>query len=141
MGQLKLLYSLMLITIFSMGIVGYAIHYADDNNAAVKLNNESGFESFVADTQSEVINLKNNVNDSSKAISESDISDASGTIGRPAIFEVIGSFKNILVSISNLTKKYIGANPIINYSLTLISIFIAISIALYFWKTFKGDPE
>jgi len=141
MGQLKLLAGLMFIALFSIAIVGYVINFAVDNDSAVSLENEDGFNTFTTEIKTEVINLKNTVNSSSSAISEADISDASGTIGRPAIFETMGTFPKIISSIARLVKKYIGENPIVTYAFTLLSIFIAISVVLYFWKTFKGNPD
>lgn len=141
MGQLKLLASLMMIALFSMAIVGYVINYSNDNDAIVNLGDEDDFSTFTTEIQSEVIDLKDEVNSSSEAISDADISDASGTIGRPAIFETMGTFPSIVKSIFNLSTKYLGDNPIITYAFTLVSIFIAISIVLYFWKTFKGNPD
>jgi len=141
MGQLKLIATLMFIALFSMAIVGYAINFAGDNNAVISLDNEDGFDTFTSEVQTDIIDLKNEVNSSSKAISEADIGDASGTINRPAIFETMGDFPKVLNLIINLVKQQFGNNPIITFAFTLLSIFIGISVVLYFWKTFKGSPD
>jgi len=46
MGQIKFLISLAFITLFTIAVVSYAVGFANDNNVAVSLANNSDFDGF-----------------------------------------------------------------------------------------------
>jgi len=143
MGQIKLTTNIIMVALFSLAILVFAINFASDNNSEVSLADDSDFVSIKDNLISEVGSFKDSVNSSSSSFMTTTLEqgDQSGSTG--------GQFK---VSLSNLKdiavftakgsfEKIFGQDTsfgIFFATLSAILIFIA---ALYAWKSWRGNPD
>ena len=144
MGQIKFITSLMLISLFAIAIVSYAIDFGDDNDAVIKLGDNPEFTSL----NSKIINDQDayliTTNQSGTSIFQSQIERAGVTTTTGQVFQQIGTiintFKSVIGTINNnlLGGKGGGFGVIFTGFVTLISI-IGILVA---WKTWVGrNPD
>ncbi len=146
MGQIKFMASLVFITIFTIAIVSYGIGFANDNDVAVSLSNNSDFSGFDS-TLIEVSKTGfNELNSSGVGFAESEL-DAQDfafrtggvlkQLGRNsstvAVYQTLGVIQNTIFG-----GKGGGFGVIIN---SLIFMLGLISL-LYVYKTWIGrNPD
>ena len=73
MGSIKFAANIIMISLFTIAIITFATNFGVDNNSAVRLDNDSSFESIRSDMSLEVANQKIDANSSSKSFSTSTI--------------------------------------------------------------------
>lgn len=144
MGQIKWVSGLVMVIIFSIAVLSYALNFADVNNAPVGLRNDSAF----SDLQSALINeagpSSKNISNASQAFFNSSIEAGSETFVTGGTFKAVGkTFKEVIPSIFTVISKYLfGGNTTFAVILTFIAILFAIIAILYIVKTWKGgNPD
>jgi|TARA_Y100000310_G_scaffold30186_1_gene28728 hypothetical protein len=144
MGQIKFITAMVMISLCSIALMGYVINFGDDNDALVKLEDNSEFTNLNTNLNTEIKTYANTTNASGISIFDSKIEsqEVTTTTGNPLqqISTIFNSFKLIANTINNvlLGGKDGGFGIIFTGFITLISI-IGILVA---WKTWVGrNPD
>ena len=144
MGQIKFITSMMLITLFTIAIVSYAINFGDDNDAVIKLGDDSGFSSLKSSLDSDVLTYTTTTNSSATSIFQNKIESQEVTTTTGNTIQQIGSlFNSFKTILGTITNKLLGGKGsefgiIMTGFIALMSI-IGILLA---WKTWIGrNPD
>lgn len=144
MGQKDLVITLMLISIFSLALINYSIKFGIDNSAPINIANDSDLSDFSTTTGSELITYSVEINGTSRAFQESEVTDASDTTKTGTTFKEkenspINAFKTIMQL--GYQKIFGGGESFYPVFALVIATVVFIGI-VYAWKTWKGgNPE
>ena len=144
MGQIQWTISLVLIGLFSIAIIGFALNFALDNNAAVKISNDPEISGLYSDSVSGIEGFNDGSSDSYASIINSSI-EAEGTttqsVGQFAITpaNVVGVTTNIL---RVGYRKIFGSGEGFGLFITTFLGLIVFITGLLLWKTWAGrNPD
>ena len=100
MGQIKFITSMMLITLFTIAIVTYTINFGNDNDAVIKLGDDSEFSSLKSNLDSDVVTYKTTTNQSAKSIFQTKIEsqEVTTTTGNTDIATVSYTVSQLLIT-------------------------------------------
>lgn len=144
MGQIQWTISLVLIGLFSIAVIGFAMNFAIDNNAPINLASDPEISSLYLETKGNVSGFSGGAEDTYESIISSTIEPEGSTLGSAGPFaitpmNVIGVVKNILNV--GYTKVF-GGNSGFGLFLTAFLGMIVFITALLIWKTLAGrNPE
>lgn len=144
-SQIQWTVSWVMIALFTVAIITFAVSFASDNESPVTISNDPELSSFSTKINTELDAFSLNGTTTSGSILNSTISptSASGTLTTLNPFSLtfgnfIGVSKNILeVGYS----KIFGNNQGFQIFLSTFIIMIGIITALLIWKTFRGQPD
>jgi len=144
MGQIKFISSLLFILLFTISVVSYSIDFGTDNNASVRLSNDSDFVNLNSNIQSNFNTYRENINDSSTSFFRSSIKKTEETITTGNSFN--GGVSTLLTSLklifSTGKTKIFGGNNSFGIYFTVFSAFLAFVGLVYLFKTWKGgNPD
>ena len=144
MGQIKFITSMMLITLFTIAIVSYTINFGDDNDAVVKLGDDSEFGTLKSSLDSDILTYTTTTNQSATSIFQNKIESQEVTTTTGNTIQQIGSiFSSFKTILGTITNKLLGGKGsefgvIMTGFIALMSI-IGILLA---WKTWIGrNPD
>ena len=153
MGQIKYMAGLLLTVLFAVAIIGYMIDFGNDNNADVRLSNDSDIVYIQTGLEGNTTNFANESDDSFQAFFQSEIGFGDETTNKGGQFKggVVSSYNAIKNIISATKDKIFGYDPRNpneegNSSkvifLTALITFLGVQLYLLIWKTWKsGNPE
>ena len=143
MGQLDFTISIVLIGLFTIAIIGFAINFAEDNNAPVDISDDSGLTSLKTNTEADVSSIEDSTEDTYTSLLESSVQEGEtlekgGTLSL-TVTNAIPVFFNILrVGYSRIFGNDSGFEVFLTAFIGII-IFIG---AMYFAKTWLGrNPD
>jgi len=145
MGEIKFIAGLVMFALFSIAITTYAISFANDNNAAVDLGNDSKFVNLNTQIKENVTKFSiTDVNDSSTAFFTSTIEAGDETMGGGGAFKVgLSSVLGSVSSLMSVTKTYLfGGSNLFGIFLAAISGLLLYTGIRYVYKTWVGkNPD
>jgi len=141
MGQIQWTVALVLIGLFAIAIIGFAISFADVNNAAVDISDDPEISNFYSSSVTDLDSFSGDSADTYTSIvinsSISEEGQTTQTAGQFAITptSIIGVAKNIL---EVGYKEIFGSEGGFNIFLYSFLGLIVLIMALLLWKTWAG---
>ena len=147
MGEIKFFTSLVLILLFTIAVVGYAINFAQDNDSAVSIEDDEMMSGISDTLELGLDDVSTAINQSSEGffISEEEVSGDADIVTKTGGQFKLGLFPMIktIGEIFNVIKiKIFGGNPLLAIFLTALSFVLTYVGIRYIWKTWKGgNPD
>jgi len=142
MGLIKQLTVIAMISLFTIALVTFAINFGDENEAAVKLGDDSDYSTLKTGLTGEVDTLYSGANIEYTAFQESTIQTQTESSEGGTQFKVspTGALSQVRKSIDVGFKKVFGSDPLFSYIFTAIIGLLIITLAAYGWSAWKGNP-
>ncbi len=143
MGQIQITVSLIMIGLFSVAIIAFAINFAADNNAAVDISDDPEFSSFYTQERGNLSGFSSSSESQYQSIIETTIEPGSQTAQSTGAFAITPL--NALFVVKNIMEigyiKIFGDGDGFGIFLTAFVGVIAFMIGLFLYKTLKGLPD
>ncbi len=141
-SQISLTISLIFAALFSVAIIGFAVNFANDNNAAVSITDDPEISTFYSDTRTDLSSVKSASEGTYASIIDTTVEPGSDVIQSAGPFavsvkDVVGIGKNI---ISIPRKKIFGDGSQFGIFFTIFGAAILFLFGLYLYKTLRGNP-
>ena len=141
-SQITLTLSLIMIALFSIAIIGFAVGFANDTGAAVSVTQDSEVSSFYADTRTSASNIKDTSEGTYASIIDTTVEPGSDVAQSAAPFavsvtNVVGVGKNVILI---PYKKIFGSGSGFGIFFTIFGGVILFLFGLYLYKTLRGNP-
>lgn len=136
-GLLQYSVAFVLIALFSIGVIGFAVNFAIDNNSAVSLIDDPTINAFNTKIEGNLSSNKDGSESTYQSIVDSSISegDTTPTGGQFAITPVTAI--SIITGIVDLAMEKIFGDSFKVFGYTFLSIVLLI-FGLYIWKAWAG---
>ena len=142
MGQVKLIGGILMLAVFTIAIISYAVNFGIDNSADVRLGDDDNISSLRVGLKTDVRTTQDQSNDSSTIFSKSTIETDSDTFKSPGFVNTLTSLPKIVYSILNIGFiKIFGSDSEFGYVIAAFVAFLVILLVVYAWKTFRGNPD
>ena len=142
MGQIQLTVSLILIALFSIAIIGFAVNFAADNNAPVNIVNDPEITTMRSRIESNLSSFKSKAEGTYQSIVETTIEE--GQVA-PSVGPFTVTPLNVLGIVRNILKsgyvKIFGSESGFGVFLTTFLAVLLFMIGLYAYKTLRGFPD
>jgi len=143
MGQIQLTIALVLIALFSIAIIGFAMHFAVDNHAAVSVSDDPEISGLYSSTSEDVGQFGTDSESQYQSIIETTLqsgADSPQSVGAFSVtpMNAIGVSKNIMQV--GYTKIF-GTGSGFGIFLTALISVIVFMVGLFLYKTLKGLPD
>jgi len=141
-SQITLTLSLIMIALFSIAIIGFAVGFANDTGAAVSVSDDSEVNSFYEDTRTSASNIKDTSEGTYASIIDTTVEPGSDVVQSAAPFavsvtNVVGVGKNVILV---PYKKIFGSGSGFGIFFTIFGGVILFLFGLYLYKTLRGNP-
>lgn len=143
MGQIQLTTALIAIGLFTVAIIGFALNFADDNNADITIADDPELTGLYTKTESNVTGFSEDAPAGYQSIIETNIEPESGVTTGVGAFAVtplnaIGVVENIL---RVGWMRIFGSDS--GFEIFLISFIalIVFMLGLFLYKTLRGNPD
>ena len=141
-SQITLTLSLIMIALFSIAIIGFAVGFANDTGAAVSVSDDSEVNSFYEDTRTSASNIKDTSEGTYASIIDTTVEPGSDVAQSAAPFavsvtNVVGVGKNVILV---PYKKIFGSGSGFGIFFTIFGGVILFLFGLYLYKTLRGNP-
>jgi hypothetical protein len=141
MGQLKLITSLVLIGLFTLAVIGFAINFAEDNDvpANLRIGNDADVIRLKAGVTGNVSSASNDANDTYYSIKGTEITTADTSPTASAF--VLTPLSAVSVVRTILQVAYVrifGSDQNFAIFITSFIALLTLAIALFVWQTWKG---
>lgn len=143
MGQIQLTVALVLISLFTIAIIGFAINFAVDNDASVSVDDDVEISSIYSSSASGAGSFETDSENQYQSIVETTLEAGADSPQSVAPFSVtvgnsLGVTKNILqVGYS----KIFGTGSGFGIFLTALISVLLFVIGLFLYKTLRGLPD
>lgn len=142
-GQIQLTIALIMIALFSIAIISYAVRFAEDNNPSVDIRDDPEMVSLKSNAGGNVSSFNENSESQYQSIIETTIAPGSDSAQSVGPFAVTPS--NAVGTTSNIIKvgylKIFGTGEGFGIFLTALISIIVFMIGLYLYKTLRGLPD
>ena len=144
MGQIQLTVALVMIGLFTVALIGFAMNFASDNDAVVDLADDPELSSLYTRAEGNLSGFDEGAESSYASIVETTIDPAGQTTAAGGQFaitpvNVIGIVKNI-IKVGYI--KIFGTGSGFGIFLTTCLGLLVFIIGLYIWKTWAGrNPD
>jgi len=141
-SQITLTTSLILIALFSIAIMGFAIGFANDNDAVMSISDDEDINSLYEDTRTDVSTTKSDSEGTYASIIDttvepgSDVAQSAGPFA-VSVSNIVGVGKNIIFV---PYKKIFGSGEGFGIFFTTFGAVILFLFGLYLYKTLRGNP-
>ena len=142
-SQIELTISIVMVVLFSLAIIGFAIGFASDNNAAVSISDNPDVSSVYSSQESNMQQFKSESEDTYQSILDTTVEPGSDVVPSAAPFAITrGSLLNTLGNMVTLPINYIfgGWGSQFGIFFTTLLAVISFMFILYLIKTWKGNP-
>jgi len=143
MGQIQLITSLILIGLFTVAILSFAVNFATDNDAVISLSDDAEISSLISDTETNLEQFEEDSEDTYTSIVETTIESGSGVAPSTGSFAITPL--NSLSIAKNIMKvgyvKIFGTGTGFGVFLTSLISLLVFMIGLYLYKTLRGFPD
>jgi len=141
-SQITLTLSLIMIALFSIAIIGFAVGFANDNDAYISVSDDSEVNSFYEDTRTSASNIKDTSEGTYASIIDTTVEPGSDVAQSAAPFavsvtNVVGVGKNVILV---PYKKIFGSGSGFGIFFTIFGGVILFLFGLYLYKTLRGNP-
>ena len=143
MSFIKYTVAFVMIALFSICIITFAVNFGIDNDAAVNLNQDGDFTTLNANASSEVQSFYAGSSTAYDAYQSSTISSQTDSSEGGTQFKVTpaSSLGMAKTALSAAWEKIFGRGSGFGIILTAIIGLLTFIIGLYAWKAWKGDPD
>lgn len=143
MGQIGLTTSLIMIGLFSIAIISFAVNFAIDNDAAISVADDTDINNLKVRTQGNLSEYRSGSEDTYSSLVNTTVAPGSGVIASTAPFAItpsnaVGVSTNIL---KVAYKKIFGSDSGFAVFLFSIIAMLVFMVALYIYKTWRGNPN
>lgn len=142
MGLLKLTGGLMLVTLFSIALITFAVNFADDNETDVNLADDPNMSRFQASEDSQIDEFYANASVSLTAMQESTIDTQTDTTEGGTQHKVtVGTSLEMASRVLRLVyEKVFGTSSGFGVFFTALIAFLFFAIGALVIKAWKGNP-
>jgi len=144
MGQIKFIGSLLMISLFTLAIMNYAITFGEDNDAPININEEVKVTTAKSDIEGELGGFDTATSNSSQAFYKITQDPQDETAGGGGLWRnLITNPVNALKSVFTLARdKIFGGSSAFGAVLTAVTGFIIAIGLMYLYKTIWGkNPD
>jgi hypothetical protein len=143
MGQIQMIVSLVMIALFSIAIVNFAINFASNNDSAVSLADDTSFSDVNTNIQSNLSQFKEDSGQSFNTLitTTQESGDQSASTGGQFKVGIWSSITNVYEIMNNGYKKIFGEDKGFGIFLTALSSVLIYIAGLYVWKSWRGNPD
>lgn len=141
-STISMITSVSMIVLFTVAVLGFAIGFANDNNADVNIADDDSMSSLKDDSKTGLKTFKEDSQKSYASLVNTTIEPGSDVIQSPGSFtfywsNIFKTFKNI---VSVIYQKVFGGDPGLAIFMTSLLSILAIMFTLYIIKTWRGNP-
>ena len=135
--------SLVMIVLFSIAIIGFAISFASDNDAVISIADDTDMNSFYTNSKANASTFNTEAETTYSSIINTSIEPGSDVLRTPGSFSVTagnvkGTFDNILQLVyKNVFGGDDGGFGIFIYTFIGIIVYL---FAMFLIKTWRGNP-
>ena len=141
-STVTLMTSLTMIALFTIAIIGFTIGFANDNDAEIRLDNNTRMSSLYSSTRGGISNQKADTEEAYSSIINTTIESGSDIIKSP--FVIINSWGNIYRTfgtiINVVNEELFGDDPAFGLFFTILITTLGILFTLYVLKAWRGNP-
>lgn len=140
--QITLTISLVMLALFSFAIIGFAVSFANDNDAAMSIADDTELSSLRTEVSSGLGQFETEAGDTYTSILDTTIEPGSDVIQSAAPFAITpGNIVQVSKSIIMLPyKKIFGSGSGFSGFFTTFIILIVFIFGLLLYKTLRGNP-
>lgn len=143
MGQLKLIIGLITIALFAFALIGFAEKFAVDNDAYVRLSDDSEISGLSSDLEENLNEFGSDAEDSYASIIDTTIAPESGAAQSTGPFAITPL--NAINVVKNIMEvgyvKIFGAGSGFGIFLGTLIATLTFLVGLYIYKTLRGMPD
>jgi|TARA_B100000315_G_scaffold238232_1_gene255825 hypothetical protein len=143
MGQIGLTISLITIALFSIAVIGFGIGFANDNDAAFSIADDPELAQFNVQAKGNASGFIDDASNTYRSLINTTVNDESGVPTTTGTFAITPT--NAVGTVTNVLKvgytKIFGTGGGFGIFLTALISILAFMIALYIYKTFRGNPD
>ena len=141
-SQITLTVSLIMIALFSLAIIGFSIGFANDNNAAISIADDSQLSELNINIRSGLQQFKEDSEGTYQSILETTVEPGSDVVPSSAPFAITPG--NLITTTKNIVRvgydKIFGAGSSFGFFLTTFLVFLVLIFGLLVIKTWRGNP-
>jgi len=143
MGSIKFTISMIMIALFSIAIITFAINFASDNNAAITIDDDSSYSSLDSGMQSDVNEFYSGSSTAFDSFQSSTVQSQTESSEGGTQFKVTPTTALSMSSRAITTgwNKIFGSDSEFSVIFTALIAIFGFVIALYAWKAWKGNPD
>lgn len=144
MGDIKFASSIVLIVLFTIAVLGYAVNFADENDSAVKLTDDETMSGLSGLLQEDLDLLGTNVNESAKGFNDEKVETGDDMMRTGGQFKlgVSSMVKSMSTIFSAIKTKIFGGSTALGVFLSALAFMLTYISIRYIWKTWKGgNPD
>jgi hypothetical protein len=134
--------ALLMIALFTVAIISFAINFAIDNDSAISLDDDTEFSSLTTKTRQNLSDFKTDSEDTYSSIVSTTVEPGSDVVRSSGSFSV--TWSNVLGITSNIMKvgyqKIFGSGEGFGIFITAFISMLGFLMALYLIKTWRGNP-
>lgn len=144
MGTITTISSLVMIALFAIAMTGFAINFAEENDAAIDIADDPEALSLYSDTLQEGVDaFREDSEDQYQSIVDSTIEPGSQTTPSSAPYAITNT--NVVNVTSNMLRtgyqKIFGTGEGFGIFFTVFVSLIVFMLGLYLIKTWRGNPD
>ena len=143
MGQIQLTISLVLIGLFTIAIIGFAINFAIDNSAPISLADDPELSGLYTDANQNLSDFNDKTGDQYSSIINTTINPGSDVPQSAAPFAITPlSAIGVVINIMQVAyTKIFGTGSGFGIFVTAFIAVIVFMIGLFVYKTLRGLPD
>lgn len=141
-SQITLTVSLIMVALFSIAIIGFAVGFAQDTGAAINVTQDPDINTFYTSTRTNLSTAKSDMEGTYASILDttiepgSDVAQSTGPFA-VSVSNTVGVGKNIIFL---PYKKIFGSGSGFEVFFTTFAVVILFLFGLYLYKTLRGNP-
>ena len=134
--------SITMIILFTIAIIGFAIGFANDNDAAIRIDDDPNISSLSSGLSGGARTFRGDTGDTYASIINTTIEPGSDVIKSPAAFILTWGnlFTTLGIIFDVVNKKLFGGNPAFGIFVTTLIVLLGFTFTLYIIKAWRGNP-
>lgn len=140
MGQIQLTISLVLIGLFTVAVIGFAINFATDNNTPIDISDDPEISTLYTNTATSVSDFREDSEATYTSIINSTIASGDETTISGGQFKITPV--NVMGVVNNIIRtgyvKIFGTGSGFGIFMTTFFAVLLFVIGLFIWKTWAG---
>ena len=141
-SQITLTVSLVMIALFTVAIISFALGFANDNNATISIADDTELNSLDGITRTNLSSFKDDSESTYASIVSTTIEPGSDVVRSSGSFTI--TWSNVFGVTTNMIRvgyqKIFGSGSSFGIFLTAFLSVITFMIALFLIKTWRGNP-
>ena len=141
-SQFQITISFVMIALFSIAIIGFAISFANDNDASISVSDDTEMSALNTKTKANLSTFKDGSESTYESILETTVEPGSDVIQSTAPFAITPG--NLLGTMGNIVylpyKKIFGSGTGFGIFFTTFLGFMGLLFIIVVYKTLRGSP-